>query len=141
MGHIACKRPHPVMFREYLNRPDATREDLLRAIEQAALDLDAIDRERAVLLDALEGDRARAIDPTVLVVDPAALLVGLYLGLKFGGLGRGDLPVDIEVEQFDEPTVLHWKSSPSLARRLSRARAIRLFTVPTEMPRMVAISS
>lgn len=29
MGHIACKRPHPVMFREYLNRPDATREKFI----------------------------------------------------------------------------------------------------------------
>jgi acetyl-CoA synthetase len=29
LGHIACKRPHPVMFREYLNRPDATREKFI----------------------------------------------------------------------------------------------------------------
>ena len=29
MGHIACKRPHPVMFREYLNRPDATRDKFI----------------------------------------------------------------------------------------------------------------
>jgi len=25
-GHIACRRPHPVMLLEYLNRPEATRE-------------------------------------------------------------------------------------------------------------------
>ena len=25
-GHIACKRPHPVMLLEYLNKPEATRE-------------------------------------------------------------------------------------------------------------------
>ena len=29
LGHIACKRPHPVMFREYLNRPDATRDKFI----------------------------------------------------------------------------------------------------------------
>ncbi len=28
-GQIACKRPHPVMLLEYLNRPDATREKFL----------------------------------------------------------------------------------------------------------------
>jgi acetyl-CoA synthetase len=30
IGHITCRRPHPVMFREYLNRPDATREKFTR---------------------------------------------------------------------------------------------------------------
>ncbi len=29
LGHIACKRPHPVMFREYLNRPDSTRDKFI----------------------------------------------------------------------------------------------------------------
>ena len=29
IGHIACRRPHQVMFREYLNRPDATREKFI----------------------------------------------------------------------------------------------------------------
>jgi len=28
-GHIACKRPHPVMLLEYLNKPDATREKFI----------------------------------------------------------------------------------------------------------------
>lgn len=28
-GHIACKQPHPVMFLEYLNRPEATREKFI----------------------------------------------------------------------------------------------------------------
>lgn len=28
-GQVACKRPHPVMLLEYLNRPDATREKFL----------------------------------------------------------------------------------------------------------------
>jgi acetyl-CoA synthetase len=28
-GQIACRRPHPVMLLEYLNRPDATREKFL----------------------------------------------------------------------------------------------------------------
>jgi len=29
LGHIACRRPHPVMFREYLNRPDSTRDKFI----------------------------------------------------------------------------------------------------------------
>lgn len=28
-GHIACKRPHPVMLLEYLNKPEATREKFI----------------------------------------------------------------------------------------------------------------
>ncbi len=28
-GHIACKRPHPVMLLEYLNKPDATRDKFI----------------------------------------------------------------------------------------------------------------
>lgn len=28
-GHIACKRPHPVMLKEYLNKPDATRDKFI----------------------------------------------------------------------------------------------------------------
>ena len=28
-GHIACKRPHPVMLKEYLNKPEATREKFI----------------------------------------------------------------------------------------------------------------
>lgn len=29
LGHIACKRPHPVMLREYLNKPEATKEKFI----------------------------------------------------------------------------------------------------------------
>ncbi len=29
VGHIAVKRPHPVMLKEYLNKPDATREKFI----------------------------------------------------------------------------------------------------------------
>ncbi len=28
-GHIACKRPHPVMLKEYLNKPEATRDKFI----------------------------------------------------------------------------------------------------------------
>ena len=28
-GHIACKRPHPVMFLEYLNKPQATKDKFI----------------------------------------------------------------------------------------------------------------
>lgn len=28
-GHIGCKRPHPVMLKEYLNKPEATREKFI----------------------------------------------------------------------------------------------------------------
>ena len=28
-GHIACQRPHPVMLKEYLNKPDATRDKFI----------------------------------------------------------------------------------------------------------------
>jgi acetyl-CoA synthetase len=28
-GHIACRRPHPVMLKEYLNKPQATREKFI----------------------------------------------------------------------------------------------------------------
>jgi acetyl-CoA synthetase len=28
-GHIACKRPHPVMLLEYLNKPEATKEKFI----------------------------------------------------------------------------------------------------------------
>lgn len=28
-GHIACKRPHPVMLKEYLNKPEATKEKFI----------------------------------------------------------------------------------------------------------------
>ncbi len=28
-GHIACKRPHPVMLKEYLNNPEATRDKFI----------------------------------------------------------------------------------------------------------------
>ena len=28
-GHIACRRPHPVMLKEYLNKPEATRDKFI----------------------------------------------------------------------------------------------------------------
>ena len=57
-------------------------------------------------------------------------------------IGGGDLPVDIQIYEFDKTMVFHWvNSSPNCSRKLSRARAMRLLTVPTLMPRISAISS
>src|SRR5205823_1698022 len=84
---------------------------------------------------------ARLLHAAVILINAAAGGIAHHLGFEPGSVGRGNLVIEIKVEQLGELGIFHLKSSPSLLRRLSRARAIRLFTVPTEIPSITAISS
>jgi len=120
---------------------------LLERDDLAVFGLDA-------LFDEVLGEhRAGLLHPAVLLVDPAAFRLDCTSDSRRTASAdviswsRYRLRSSINSESF--MAALWWsalsgqvlKSSPSFERRLSRARAIRLLTVPTEIPRMEAISS
>jgi len=86
-------------------------------------------------------DPAGLVDAAILEVDAPSPGVPAHLVLEPRGVRRRDLVIKVQVQEFDKLAVFHLKSSPSFDRRLSRARAIRLLTVPTEIPRIAPISS
>src|SRR5690606_15063245 len=88
-----------------------------------------------------EQAHTRALHPTILRVNlPPVRALSDFL-LQRTSLLICKFLINVQIEQLDKSFIVHLKSSPNRPRSASRARAIRLLTVPTEIPSTVAISS